>query len=152
MKKFTLLIVLSVSILFARDVKIENAYVRATPPHLPNSAAFMSIKNDSNEDISIIKAVSNVSKVVELHIHQIKDGVMAMYQIPKIDIAANSKTVLEPGGLHIMFIGLKKPLKVGENVNLTLEFSNGEIQTVTAPVKTVMSGMKHHSKNMQHNE
>jgi len=150
MKKFILFLVFSVSVLLANDIKVEEPYVRATPPHLPNSAAFMTIKNDSNENVSIVKATSNVSKVVELHTHDLKDGVMTMYQIPKIDILSKSQTVLKPGGLHIMFIGLNNPRKVGQSVSLTLEFSNGKTQTIIAPVKTVMSGMKHHGKHMNH--
>lgn len=149
MKKFILLTLVTISTLFASSVEVEDSYVRATPPNLPNSAAFMTLKNDSNEDISIIKASSNVSKFVELHTHDMKDGVMKMYQIPKIDISANSQTVLKPGGLHIMFIGLHKPLKAGEEVVFTLEFSNGNTKTITAPVKTVMGGMKHHSMKCQ---
>lgn len=135
MKKFMLLVLFSVSTLFANGIKIENDYVRATPPNLPNSAAFMSLKNNSNKDISLVKASSDISKVVELHTHDMKNGVMKMYQIPKIDILANSQTVLKPGGLHIMFIGLKKPLKEGDTVNLTLEFSNGQTQTIVTPIK-----------------
>jgi len=151
MKKVILLAMFCVVSVFAMDIKIEDAYVRATPPNLPNSAAFMTVKNETNQDVSIVKATSNISKVVELHTHDMKDGVMKMYQVPKIDVVANSQTVLKPGGFHVMFIGLKKPLKVGENVTFTLEFSNGETQTITAPIKTVMSGMKHHGNGMKHN-
>ena len=53
-----------------------------------------------------------------------------------------------------MFIGLHHPLKAGENVTFTLEFKNGDTKTITAPIKSVMNGMKHkkmdHSK-MNHN-
>ena len=150
MKKFMLAILVSVCTLVASEIKVENPYVRATPPHLPNSAAFMSVINDSNSDIAIIKASSNVSKVVELHTHDMKDGVMKMYQVPQINIPANGKTVLKPGGFHIMFIGLNQPLKVGNEVSLTLEFSNGETKTITAPIKKVMAGMKHHGDHMKH--
>lgn len=150
MNRLILLGLFSVSTLLASDIRIENPYVRATPPNLPNSAAFMSIKNDSNKDISIVSGSSKIAKAVELHTHDMKNGVMKMYQVPKINIAANSKTTLKPGGLHVMFIGLKKPLKIGEDVTFTLNLSNGETKTITAPVKKVMSGMKHH-KNMHHN-
>ena len=150
MKKFILFVLVSVSTLFASNIKVQDAYVRATPPNLPNSAAFMSVKNDSNKDISIVKASSNISKVVELHTHDMKDGVMKMYQIPEIVIPAKGKTTLKPGGLHIMFIGLKNPLKEGEEVTFTLELSNGESKTITAPIKTVMGGMKHHGHHMHH--
>ncbi|WP_419764180.1 MAG: copper chaperone PCu(A)C [Arcobacter sp.] len=141
MKKFLLLALLSVSTLFASNIEVKDAYVRATPPGLPNSAAFMVVENNTDKKISIVKATSNVSKVVELHTHSMKDGVMKMYQVPKVDIPANGKTELKPGGFHVMLIGLHNPLKIGEEVTYTLEFSNGETKTITAPIKTVMGGM-----------
>ncbi len=142
MKKFLLIALLSASTLFASNIQVKDAYVRATPPGLPNSAAFMTVENNTAKDIAIVKASSKVSKVVELHTHSMKDGVMKMYQVPKIDVPANGKTVLKPGGFHVMLIGLHNPLKVGEEVTLTLELSNGESKTITAPIKTVMGGMK----------
>jgi len=148
MKKFYLAVLLSISTLLASDITVEGAYARATPPNLPNSAAFMTVKNSSDKLVSIISASSEVSKVVELHTHDMKDGVMKMYQVPKIDIPAKGETVLKPGGFHIMFIGLHSPLKVGEEVTLTINLSNGESQRVTAPIKTVMGGMKHHGNKM----
>jgi copper(I)-binding protein len=147
MKKFLLLALLCASTLFASEIEVKDAYVRATPPGLPNSAAFMSVENNTDKDISIIKATSEVSKVVELHTHSMKDGVMKMYQVPKIDVPAKGVTTLKPGGFHVMLIGLHKPLKVGEEVTLTLEFSNGESKTITAPVKTVMGGMMNNKMN-----
>ena len=152
MKKLVLIALFSASTLLASSIKIENPYVRATPPNLPNSAAFMSVKNDSNKAVSIVSASSSISKVVELHTHDMKNGVMKMYQIPKIDIPANSKIDLKPGGLHVMFIGLNNPLKEGETVTFTLNLSNGETKTITAPIKKVMSGMKHHGKHMHHHK
>jgi copper(I)-binding protein len=150
MKKLIMLVLISVSTLAANGIKIENPYVRATPPNLPNSAAFMTIENSSDKNIAIVNATSDVSKVVELHTHTMKDGVMTMLQIPKIDIPANGKTVLKPGGLHIMFIGLKKSLKVGDSVTFTIELSNGKTKTITAPIKKVMAGMKHHGLHNKH--
>lgn len=144
MKKILAMLALAISTLFASNIEVKDSYVRATPPNLPNSAAFMTVTNSSNNDISIVSASSDVSKVVELHTHDMKDGVMKMYQVPEIKIPANGQTVLKPGGFHVMFIGLNHPLKKGENVTFKLEFSNGESQTITAPIKTVMGGMKHH--------
>lgn len=152
MKKLILMGLLGVSTIFANNIKVENSYIRATPPNLPNSAAFMTIINDSNKAISLVKVSSNVSKAVELHTHDMKDGIMKMYQVPQIDIEKNTKVQLKPGGFHIMFIGLSKPLKEGNNIELSLEFSNGEIKTIIAPIKKVMSGMKHHANHMHHHK
>ncbi len=151
MKKLVLSALLSVSTLLASNIEVEDAYVRATPPNLPNSAAFMKVENNTDKEVSIVKAYSDIAKVVELHTHDMKDGVMKMYQVPKIIVPANGETILKPGGFHIMLIGLKQSLKKGKEVSLTLEFSNGESQTITAPIKSVMGGMKHHKHMNHHN-
>lgn len=140
--KSILLLLLSAGTLFASSLSVNNAYVRATPPGLPNSAAFLSITNSSDKDISLLTASSDASKVAELHTHDMKDGIMTMYQVPKIDIKANSTTTLKPGGFHVMLLGLKtRPLKEDMNVEIVLNFSNGQHIKVFAPVKKVMSGM-----------
>jgi len=153
MKLKTLLIsTLATTSIFASSLSVQNSYVRATPPSLPNSAAFMDIKNSSQKDISLLSATSTAAKNVELHTHDMKNGVMSMYQVKNIDIKANSTTVLKPGGYHVMLLGLNnKPLKPGQNVVINLNFSNGETIKIKAPVKKVMAGMmmKHHGMNKE---
>jgi copper(I)-binding protein len=126
----------------ADAVMIKNAYVRAVPPGQPNSAAFLMLMNSSGSDHAVVGGESPVAKVVELHEHIHQNGMMKMRQIPRIGIKANDKTILQPGGLHIMLIGLKQELKKGEKVSLTLKFEDGSTKTVEAPVRSVMGGMK----------
>ncbi|MDX4068155.1 copper chaperone PCu(A)C [Aliarcobacter skirrowii] len=144
MKKILLLISLATTFLTASTIEVKDAYARATPPNMKNSATFMVLENRSSKDVAIVKATSNVANVVELHTHDMKNGVMTMYEIPQIDIKAKSTTVLKPGGLHIMLIGLHNSLNVGDKVEIELEFNDGSKQKVVADVKSVMSGMKHH--------
>jgi len=148
MKKLIVLAFLCVSTLLSSDIEIKDAYVRATPPGLVNSAAFMKVENNTSKDISIVKATSNLAKAVELHTHDMKDGVMKMYQVPKIDVPKNGQVELKPGGYHVMLIGLHNPLEKGKTASFSLEFSNGETKTITAPIKSVMGGMNH--KEMKH--
>ena len=147
MKRLIALALLSVSTLLASSIEIKDAYVRATPPGLPNSAAFMTVVNKTSEDRTIVKVSSTVAKAVELHTHDMSNGMMRMYQVPKVTIPKKGQTVFQPSGYHVMFIGLYNPLKVGETVTFTFEFKNGETKTITAPIKSVMSGMNH---NMNH--
>jgi copper(I)-binding protein len=62
--------------------------------------------------------------------------VMKMRQIERIDLPAGQRVELKPGGLHVMFIGLKQPLAVGAKVPVTLKFEKaGELKiemTVTS--------------------
>ena len=145
--KLLMILMLVISSVSASSLMVNNAYVRATPPGVPNSAAFMMLMNHSSEDISVVAASSSVAKTLELHTHDMTDGVMRMYQVEKIDVKKNGHTMLEPGGFHVMFFGLKKPLVEGQNVDLELTLSNGEKIKLDVPVKKVMSGMKMNHKN-----
>jgi hypothetical protein len=121
----------------AAEVKVENAYIRAVPPGQPNSAAFLTLVNSSAKAHSVKSATSPVAATVELHTHTNNNGVMEMRQVPQIDIPANGKTELKPGGLHIMLIGLKQPLKAGEKANVSLQFEDGSNTTVSAAIQEV---------------
>ena len=105
----------------------------------------MKLKNSSHQDRALVKARSSVSKVVELHTHRKEGGMMRMRRVDKIAIKANSETVLKPGGLHVMFIGLKQQLSQGEKVDLELFFDDGSHVQLTLPVKAV-AGMRHKNK------
>jgi copper(I)-binding protein len=127
--------------LYAQSVSVQDAYVREVPPNMINSAAFMTLKNSSDHAVALVSADSEAAMTVELHEHVNVNGMMQMRQIPKIEIPANGSTLLKPGGLHVMLIGLTHKLKEGNNVTLTLNFSNGETITLDAPIKKIAAGM-----------
>lgn len=114
---------------------VQDAYARAVAPGVANSAAFMRIHNASEQPLALVAASSPVAEVVELHTHQLEAGVMKMRRIEQIIIAPRSETVLEPGGLHLMLIGLRHPLKVGDPVALELTFDRGEPVALTAETR-----------------
>ena len=128
--------------LMASEVMVHDAYVRATPPAVINSAAFMTLHNHSKNPLALVKATSDVAKKVELHTHDMVDGQMRMYEVPKIELPAQSHTTLKPGGFHVMLLGLHKPLIEGQKVTLNLQLSDGTTLTLAAPVKKVMAGMQ----------
>ncbi|KOR31138.1 hypothetical protein TI04_02420 [Achromatium sp. WMS2] len=116
-------------------VGVEGAFVRAVPPGQPNTAAYMVLTNPTATDQDLVRAESSVCDVVELHTHIMEDGMMKMRAIPKITVPANGQVALQPGGLHVMLIGLKAPLALGEKVAVTLVYADGSQQTVEAPVE-----------------
>ena len=121
----------------ASVMKVENPYARAVPPGQANSGAFMTFVNTGDTDHSVKSASSTVANSVELHTHTNNNGVMEMRQIPQIDVPAKGRVELAPGGLHVMFLGLKQDLKAGETVAITLTFDDGSTTTVNAPIKEV---------------
>jgi len=147
-----LLLILMSTSSFAMDIMVDNAHIRAVPAGQLNSAAFMMLKNNSAENRLLVSAHSNISKAVELHTHKKEGGMMRMRRVDSIAIKAGSKTVLKPGGLHIMFIGLKQGLKVDSIIDLKLVFDNGSELELKVPVKLVagMSKKGMRKNMMQH--
>lgn len=145
---FPVVMLLSVNT-YASDVGVSNVYARAIAEGQTNSAAFMILTNNGKQARALVSATSSVSATVELHTHKLEDGMMRMRKVDKIDIRAGGMTELKPGGLHIMFIGLKKQLQAGDTVDLELVFDNGDTISVSAPVKQVagMKKMEHMKKH-----
>jgi copper(I)-binding protein len=122
----------------ADNVAVVDPYVRLVPPGAMATAAFMVLKNSGEKDAKVVKAETSASKVTELHTHLNEDGVMKMRQVPAIAIKAKSETALEPGGLHVMMIDLKGPLKEGDKVAITLGFDDGSSKKIEAPIRKPM--------------
>ena len=145
MKKFVLSIA-SIAAVFGADVEIEGAYARASIPNVPNSAAFFVIKNNSDKDIAITSANSDIAQKNELHTHIKENKMMKMIKIEKLVVPAKSSLELKSGGDHVMLMGLKKELKAGDEINLELSFSDGDKKNIKVPVKDLASTMH----KMQH--
>ena len=123
---------------FAQDAKIggivvNGAYTRATVPGQAAAGGFMKITSSGAAD-QLISASSTVSDDVQLHTMIMDGNVMRMREVKQIDVPANGAVELKPGGLHLMFMNIKAPLKAGELVPVKLRFAKaGEVE-VKMPV------------------
>lgn len=116
---------------------VDRAWARESPPTVTNGAAFMTITNHGASSDRLMSIDADVSERVELHTHLMDNGVMRMRQVDSIELKPGEITQLEPGALHIMFIGLKTPFKAGEQVPVTLRFEQGGSLEIEVPVKTM---------------
>ncbi|MGD8909501.1 MAG: copper chaperone PCu(A)C [Chromatiales bacterium] len=124
------------------EVVIDGAYVRAVPPGQPNSAAFMKVSNKGGAAHALVAGSSPAAAVVELHTHTMEDGMMRMRQVEKIDLPAGETVSLEPGGLHVMLIGLQQKLAPEKTIPLTLRFEDGSEVSLQVPVRKLQMRMK----------
>lgn len=126
----------------AGDIMAENAWTRATMKAVKNGAAYVTLHNHGEAVDHVVGADTPVAKHAELHGHTMKDGVMQMHPVDRVEVAPGSPTVFQPGGLHVMLIDLDHPLKKGETFPLTLELAKGGALEVTVNVKAMgaMSG------------
>ncbi|OGT90270.1 MAG: hypothetical protein A2286_11905 [Gammaproteobacteria bacterium RIFOXYA12_FULL_61_12] len=131
------------------SIQASDPYVRAVPPGMANSAAFMQLMNNDKNGHALVAAESPAAKAVELHTHVHEGGMMMMRKIDKIDLPAGQPVALQPGGLHVMLLGLVKDLKPGDQVELTLIYEDGSKSKLSAPVKMI-EGMPMQRGQMSH--
>lgn len=91
------------------------------------SAGFAVIRNDGTQPVVIVSAASAVSDMMQLHETVADDsGTMTMRKKEGgFEIPAGGELTLEPGGNHVMFMGLNQDVAAGSDVPLTLTFSDG---------------------------
>ena len=116
------------------SIEIDSAYIRELPPAVTNSAVYMSLINHGSHNVSLLGISSEAADSIMIHRSVMENGMMSMEHIMALEIPAGETVRLEPGGVHIMLTGVKRPLRAGDSVRLNLNFSNGLVLTVTAPV------------------
>lgn len=105
------------------------------------TGVFAEITNNTDADITLVGGQADIAGMVEVHEVVMVDGAMKMQKKEGgIVIPAGDSVTLEPGGLHVMLMGLKKAILDGDQVTVTLDFEGAESQTFTWPAKTSLSG------------
>ncbi len=124
------------------SLTIDQPWARASVTE--TGAAYMTITNNGTTPDELVSAAAPVAGKVELHTHIAEGDVMRMRPVGEIDIGAGQSAMLKPGGLHIMLMGLKAPLKEGETFPLTLTFKKAGEVTVDVPVQAAGAGAPEH--------
>lgn len=121
-----------------KPIAVGKAVARATVGKQPNGAAFLQIENRGKTDDSLLSASSPAAARVEIHTMSMEGDVMKMRALDKLDIKAGQTVAMKPGsGVHLMLMGLKKPLLAGESIPVTLNFRNAGKVEVTAQVASM---------------
>jgi copper(I)-binding protein len=131
----------------AQPVTVKEAWVRAPAPGQKVAGAYMELV--SRGDLALTGVASPAAARAELHRTSMEEGVMRMRPVASIDLPSGKAVKLAPGGLHIMLIDLKQPLKPGDKVPLTLtveraDFSSRSVFTVQAEVRAAAAEAAHH--------
>jgi periplasmic copper chaperone A len=123
------------------SLEIEKAWAR--PTATANGAVYLEIENKGTATDKLVAASTTAAAKAELHTHLMEGGIARMRPVDGIEVTPGSATVLRPGGLHVMLLGLKAPLKTGDTITLTLTFEKAGKVDVTVPVQRNASGMGH---------
>lgn len=113
----------------ASSVMVMKAYARASAtPGAETGAAYVSLMVHGEAD-RLVAVSTPAAKMAVLHRTVEADGVMKMEHVDAIDLPANGMIEMKPGGTHIMLMGLARPLKEGDEIELTLSLEKaGEVK------------------------
>ncbi len=130
---------------------VKDPWVRPSPMVAGNGAGYLVIQNRTGADDALIGARADFAGAVEIHESYVVEPqdagegemgevegmgeMMGMRPVASIPVPAGGEAVLEPGGYHIMFIGINKMLEPGTTVTFTLVFESGLTLEVEAEVR-----------------
>ncbi len=134
-----------------REMHVHDAWSRGTPPGAPGAAYFV-IGNHTKTADRLLRVSSPIAKRVEMHTTVMEGGMAGMRALQAVDVAADGHVKFEPGGRHVMLMGLDHPLKAGETFPLTLSFEKAGDVTVSVTVRALDAGApaSHHDHSKTH--
>jgi len=117
------------------DLSIDGAWARATPKGAEVGAGYLTIHNDGATPDRLTGVSADFAQA-QVHEMKMANGVMEMREVTGgVEIPAHGTVKLAPGGYHVMFVGLKKPLVKGETAHVTLSFEHAGQGAVDLPVE-----------------
>jgi copper(I)-binding protein len=133
MRRLLLASALLVSLSAQAQVKVDDAWVRATVAPQKATGAFMQLT--ATKPVKVVAASSPVAAVVEIHEMKMDGGVMKMRAVDALPLPAGQAVALKPGSYHVMLMGLKNPIKAGETVPLTLTVEGEDGKRTAVEIK-----------------
>jgi copper(I)-binding protein len=119
-----------------RAIHVKHARVNPIFAGMPVTAAYFTLRNKSDKDITLVAVSGSISERIEIHEHTMENGLMKMQKVTSgVVIPAGKKIRFKPGGYHIMIMDLNQDIKEGDTVELTLEFDDGSTQMINAKAK-----------------
>lgn len=134
---------------FAHDytqgsIKIDHPWSRETPPNATVMAGFFQLTNSATNDDFLIGATTPIAEHVEIHTHEMSDGMMQMKKINSVRIGSMKSVMFEPGGYHLMIFNPNQYLKKGERYPMTLIFKQAGKVDVEMAIEEAGHVREHH--------
>jgi copper(I)-binding protein len=115
-------------------IVIEQPWARAATSG--NSAAYLVMENRGAEPDRLVGLASPAARSSELHTSSVDaNGVASMRPVQALELPPGGRATLTPGGMHIMLVGLARPLEDGQHFQLSLTFEKAGVVTVDVAVR-----------------
>jgi periplasmic copper chaperone A len=118
------------------NLRVSQAWSRPTPPSASVGVLYFAITNQGGSADRLVAVSSPVADKVELHESHSAGGVMQMRAVSGVDCPAGATVQIEPGGLHVMLVGLRRPLIAGTAFTVSLQFRDAGNLKLQVPVES----------------
>ncbi len=132
--------------------EISGAWARTTPPGAVNGVLYLRITSPRTDTLLGVEVPADVAQHAELHASMggasggnsmpgmsgMTDdgtGLMTMRILRSVRLSAGKPVIFEPGGKHVMLVGLTRPLETGQRISATLRFSRSPARTISVTVR-----------------
>lgn len=115
-------------------LKVVQLWARASLAGVRNGIVYGRLADAGSATVELVSASTPVADHVEFHEHSMTAGVMTMRALEEIKVEPGQVVTLQPGGMHMMLIDLKRPLTAGQSFPLTLKLADGDSMTVSVSV------------------
>ena len=119
----------------AAGLSVANAWSRSTPPVAKVGVVYFTLTNDTKKSDRLLKLSTAVAEKVEVHRTEVLDGIARMREVAVLHVEAGQAVEFRPGGMHVMLVGLRKPLVAGMTYELDLLFEVAGPRKVTVQVR-----------------
>jgi len=101
----------------------SDAWAKPTLKGTRTGAVYLMLSNHGSTADHLVGASTPVADRAELHEDVTENGMMSMKPVPDLPLPPGGSTAIEPGRYHVMLIGMKKSVNVGESFPITLTFA-----------------------------
>jgi copper(I)-binding protein len=133
---------------------VENVWAQPTLAGSQQGAVYLTVRNDGDGDDALVSVSTPVAEHAMLHASVVTNGTAVMTAQENVPAPAHDSVVFEPGGLHVMLMGVAEPLTVGMTAPITFTFAHAGAVETTFTVRTLQDYLSEHGSaaGMAHGE
>ncbi len=119
------------------DVRVERVWARASAGTTANGVVYLTLSNHGERSDRLVALITSIAREAAIHETVQKNGMLSMEERGPLEIRPGESIVLEPSGLHVMLMGLKRKIEEGRSFPLTLTFERAGSIVVDVVVRGV---------------
>lgn len=131
-------------------LEVHDAWAREAPPTTSVMAAYLTLHNHSTQGYTLSSLSSPDFSRVEMHRTEQHEGMSKMIPVSRVMLSTKGSVSFQPGGMHLMLMNPKKRLKAGDNISLTLFFTDESSLNISVPVKKATGSTGHQMNHDNH--